>query len=123
MRADTKDNFLITGDINGNVIVWRITSNHKLSCYGTFSDHTQQINSIFISYDLLSFVSASKDGTVYVYNLMTGKKIRIYYHPKNLPISHALVSTCPLPVVIIFCNVESIIYCYSINGQLIQRIH
>ena len=34
-----------------------------------------------------------------------------------------MISLNPLPVVVIFCNVESIIYCYSLNGQLIQRIH
>lgn len=36
IKADTKDNFLITGDIKGNVIVWRLVASHnsyKLAVY------------------------------------------------------------------------------------------
>jgi WD40 repeat protein len=88
MRADSKDNFIIMGDVKGNVGVWRITSNHRLSLYGTFSDHTKQITSFFISYELLCFATSSEDGRVFLYNLMTGKKIRVFHHPKHLPISH-----------------------------------
>lgn len=76
------------GDVKGNVGVWRITSNHRLSLYGNFSDHTKQITSIFISYELLCFATSSEDGRVFLYNLMTGKKLRVFHHPKHLPISH-----------------------------------
>lgn len=63
------------------------------------------------------------DGTVFSYNIYTGRKMKVFYHPNKLPINNVIVSTSPLPVLILFCNVESIIYCYSINGQLIQRMH
>ena len=63
------------------------------------------------------------DGSVFGYNIYTGRKMKVFYHPKKLPINHVIVSTSPLPVVLLFCSKESIIYCYSINGQLIQRMH
>lgn len=122
MRSDLKDNFLMTGDITGRLVVWRIINNHKLTFYYSNKDHHKQITSIFISYDLKCVFTSSTDGCVYGYNIITGRKMKVYHHPSLLPISNVVISTSPLPVVVLFCNVESIIYCYSINGQLIQRV-
>lgn len=85
-------------------------------------DHHKQITSIFISYDLRCLFTSSMDGSVYGYNIITLRKMKVFYHPKLLPISNFIVSTSPLPVIVLFSNEESIIYCYSINGQLIQRV-
>lgn len=85
-------------------------------------DHHKQITSIFISYDLRCLFTSSMDGSVYGYNIITLRKMKVFYHPKLLPISNFIVSTSPLPVIVIFSNEESIIYCFSINGQLIQRV-
>lgn len=67
-------------------------------------DHTRKINDIFISYDLRFFLTAGDDGAAFSYNIITGKKMKCYYHPKKLPINHIIVSTNPLPVVILFSN-------------------
>jgi WD40 repeat protein len=114
---------LITGDIYGNVVVWRINNNNKLTHYYSIKDHHKQITSIFISYDLRCLFTSSMDGSVFGYNIITGRKMKVFYHPKLLPINNVIVSTSPLPVVVLFSSSESIIYCYSINGQLIQRVH
>jgi len=105
------------------VIVWRINNGNRLSFYYSIKDHNKQITSIFIAYDLRCLFTSSMDGSVFGYNIITGKKMKIFYHPKQLPINNVIVSTSPLAVVILFCNQESIIYCYSLNGQLIQRVH
>lgn len=123
IKSDSKDNFLITGDIEGRVVVWRISNNHKMIFHYSMKDHRKQITSIFICYDLRFLFTSSMDGTVYGYNIITGKKMRVFYHPKLMPINHVIVSINPLPVIIMFSNLESIIYCYSLNGQLIQRVH
>jgi hypothetical protein len=34
-----------------------------------------------------------------------------------------VVTSCPLAAVIMFCNRDRMLLCYSINGQLIQRLH
>jgi len=93
IKADTKDNFLITGDVKGNVIIWRLIGSHnsyKLTVYETFKDQHAQITSIFFSYELKCFAVSSMDGSVFVYNIITSKKIRAYYHPHNLPINDVL---------------------------------
>lgn len=123
VKSDPKDNFLITGDIEGNVIVWRITSGNKLTLYYCLRDHYKQITSIFISEDVGCLFTSSMDGCIYGYNILTSRKMKVLRHPKELPISNVVVSTSPLPVILMFCNPESIIYCFSINGQLIQRVH
>jgi WD40 repeat protein len=90
IKADTKDNFLITGDVKGNVIAWRLVSSHnsyKLAVYEVFHDQKEQITSIFFSYELKCFAVSSMDGSVILYNIITGKKMRAYYHPKRLPIN------------------------------------
>lgn len=124
VKSDLKDNFLITGDIGGGVVVWRIIGNHKLNFYYSLKDHKKQVTSIFISYDLRCLFTSSLDGSVYGYNIITGRKMKVFYHPEKLPINHVVVSTSPLPIVILFSNStsEPIIYGYSINGQLIQRV-
>lgn len=58
IKSDDRNNFLITGDITGRVIIWRITTTNKLVMYNEINDHTQQITNIFISYDLRFFFTA-----------------------------------------------------------------
>ena len=104
LKSDSNDNFLISGDITGKVIIWRILPGSKLMVYHEMKDHVKQITSIFISYDLRFFFTAGEDGAVFGYNILTGKKMKVYYHPKRLPITGIIVSTCPLAVLVMFCN-------------------
>jgi len=108
------------------VIIWRLINTHnsyKLTVYESFKDQKAQISSIFFSYDLKCFAVSSLDGSVFLYNIITGKKIRAYYHPNGLPVNEIIISTNPLASIVLFSNQEGLIYCYSINGQLIQRVH
>ena len=85
---------MITGDVKGNVIVWRLNSYHntyKLAVYETIKDQNAQITSIFSSHELKCFAVSSQDGSVMVYNIITGKKIRAYYHPNKLPIDDVIL--------------------------------
>lgn len=72
---------------------------------------------------MLSFAIASKDGSVFLYNTITGSKQRVYYHPKRLPISEVVITTNPLAAILLFCNDDNTIYTFSINGMLISRLH
>jgi hypothetical protein len=67
-------------------------------------DHYKQITSIFICYDLRCIFTSSMDGHVFGYNIITGRKMKMYCHPTLLPINHVIISTSPLPVVILFSN-------------------
>jgi WD40 repeat protein len=104
IRSDSKDNFVITGDSSGDVILWRIASQSRLVFSHRFSDHSLKINSIFISYELRSFATCSDDGSIQLYNIITGKRLRAYFHPELKPISNILITTCPLAVIIMFCS-------------------
>jgi WD40 repeat protein len=86
MRSDLRENFLITGDIKGNVIMWEIKTSHNVSKLvekKLIKDQHEQISSIYYSLELQCFAVASFDGSVLLYNSITGKKLRAYYHPKN----------------------------------------
>lgn len=72
------------------MIIWRLINTHnsyKLTVYESFKDQKAQISSIFFSYDLKCFAVSSLDGSVFLYNIITGKKIRAYYHPNSLPVN------------------------------------
>ena len=49
-------------------------------------DQKDQISSIYFSNDLQCVAIASLDGSVFLYNIITGKKLRVYYHEKRMPI-------------------------------------
>lgn len=84
LKSDQRQNFLITGDIKGKVIMWQIKTNSsnisKLVEKKVIKDQKDQITSIFYSNQLQCVAIASKDGSVFVYNMITGKKLRVYYH-------------------------------------------
>lgn len=86
-------------------------------------DQKDQISSIYFSNDLQCVSIASLDGSVFLYNIITGKKLRVYYHEKRMPIDEVIITSNPLAAVVFFCNTENTIYSYSINGQLIARSH
>lgn len=70
--------------------MWEIKTSHNVSKLvekRMFKDQTDQISSIFFSSELQCFAVASLDGSVFLYNTITGKKLRAYYHPKRAPIT------------------------------------
>ena len=69
--------------------MWEIKTSHNISKLvekRKFRNHTEQITAIVFSVELQCFATASFDGSVFVYNMITGKKIRAYYHQKRAPI-------------------------------------
>ena len=90
LKADPRENFLITGDIKGKVIMWEIKNNSKLVEKRVIKDQREQITSIFYSNDLQCFAISSLDGSVFLYNMITGKKLRAYYHERKSPIDEVL---------------------------------
>lgn len=43
IESDRKDNFLITGSKNGEVIYWKITAEYKLIAKYFFNDHCDEV--------------------------------------------------------------------------------
>jgi hypothetical protein len=54
-------------------------------------DQKDQISSIYFSNDLQCVAIASLDGSVFLYNIITGKKLRVYYHEKRMPIDEVKI--------------------------------
>ncbi len=126
VRSYEKSNFLITGDVTGVLIIWKIIESHKsikLVVFERLHDHQGLITSIFISHDLRCLGTTGLDGFAYLYNAITAKKIRYYHHPSYMPIHGMVISSSPLASVALLCNEEYTIYCFSINGQLLHRLH
>lgn len=90
IRSDSKDNFVITGDVAGEVMLWRITTQSRLALSHRFHEHSGKVNSIFISYELRAFATCSEDGSANLYNIITGERLRAYFHPERKPIDNVL---------------------------------
>ncbi|KAL4509991.1 hypothetical protein ABPG72_010184 [Tetrahymena utriculariae] len=121
MTSDSKENFLITGTKSGEVIVWKINSEMKLSVRYIINDHRDRITQIKISKDLLVFATASEDSTINIYNLISGQFYRTFFHPNNLSIDNVLISYQPLPCIVFYSNQDRTLYSYSINGQFLAK--
>lgn len=48
LKCDPNDKFLISGDITGDVTLWRISNHGKLLLFHKYSDHSDAITSIFV---------------------------------------------------------------------------
>ena len=88
LKCDSNDKFLISGDVGGDVILWRIQNQGKLMLTHRYSDHSGAVTAIFISDDTRLLATSSMDGSVHVYNIITGKKIRSYFHPERKPLNN-----------------------------------
>ena len=88
LKCDINDKFLVSGDITGDVVLWRISNHGKLLLFHKYSDHSDVVTSVFVCEELKVFATSSRDGSVHLYNIITGEKMRSYFHPDRRPINH-----------------------------------
>eukprot|EP01017_Pseudomicrothorax_dubius_P044208 TRINITY_DN7451_c0_g6_i1.p1 TRINITY_DN7451_c0_g6~~TRINITY_DN7451_c0_g6_i1.p1 ORF type:complete len:232 (+),score=35.69 TRINITY_DN7451_c0_g6_i1:550-1245(+) len=120
--SDEKEEFLFTGAKNGEVFIWAIGTDLRLSIKHCFYDHSAQVLALCMNEDLRVLASASEDGTINLYNYFNGILLRSIIHPANSPIHSVVLSNSPIPCIVFFSREDKTLYSYSINGFLIQSV-
>ncbi|KAL0485164.1 hypothetical protein AKO1_004293 [Acrasis kona] len=127
------DALLVTGSRDTTVMIWQADSLLSTAppqpiqiLYG----HDDEITCVAMSSDLDVVVSGSKDCTVIVHTVRDGTYLRTIKHPNQGCIdllalaSSAQVDTLThgLGNIVIYSRSDTIMYLYSINGKLLEKV-
>jgi len=122
LAIDHEEYYLASGSRSGQVILWKILGDDQsrsLQVEKSWIDHDDEITGIHITYDSRLLTTCSLDTKANIYNMITGEKIRTFYHPNNLPLTRALVSLYPIATIVLYSDIDQTFWIYSVNGQLL----
>lgn len=122
LEIDFKERFLITGCKSGECIYWKINSGHKLKPKYMYYDHEGEILSLHISNDMKAFITGGIDQKIFIYNQINGKILKSLLHPDQHPVNNICLSSTPLAISIFYSVQNQMLYSYSINGQLMEKV-
>ncbi|CAK67234.1 unnamed protein product (macronuclear) [Paramecium tetraurelia] len=123
LASDKKESMIISGDKSGHVILWNVDKQkdiYKLHAKCMYFDHQNQINCIYVSTSMKLFATGCTGGYIYLYNLYNGQLMRSFVHPNKNPINSIVMSNRPLFCIVFYSAYDHQIYCYSINGFLLE---
>ena len=103
----------------GSLLVYKVTkiqSNMKLDFHLGRHDHNTQITSLLVNNTLQVIVTSSYDGTVNIYSYPLIKHINSIQCESNFNISNVIISSCPLPVIVVYSYDKKRFIVFTING-------
>ena len=121
---------MFEGCVYGQLTLWRFDFQKKnLRMVASYQDHLERVNDIIFSHELKIMISCSSDGRINIYNTHNQKYLRSIFHDNpinlvniiSLQIIKINLANIPLCCVAYYSNTEKIIYCKSINGQLLSK--
>jgi WD40 repeat protein len=128
MAMPKNEQILICGTKLGVIIAFEVYDKNiqlkqKLFLYN------DEITSISINDNLNMFASASKDGYIMLNTLPTLELVRAFKLNlnnnkkkfNNLYANNVFLSSCPIPVIVIYCSEAKIFKTYSINGLFMNE--
>lgn len=95
--------YLITGSKDTTIMVWKISSNHKVDEIPVHIlwGHDEEIISVQSNVELDVVVSTSKGTSIIVHTLRSGKYVRSIFHPQGLPFD--LINISSVGTLVSFC--------------------
>ena len=137
MIIDENEIFAICGNILGTIFVYTIDQNDKTDwkLYRVIYDHFSPITSLTINENLNIFSACSKNGYCMIYTLPQFKLVNSF-KLKNIIINHnpqnynenlllyaniILISSSPLPCMILYFKLRKTLAIFSINGHYINE--
>ena len=137
MIIDENEIFAICGNILGTIYVYTINKNDKTdwTLYRVIYDHFSPITSLTINETLNIFSACSKSGYCMLYTLPQFKLVNSF-KLKNIIINHTtpnynenlllyaniiLLSSSPLPCMILYFKLRNSLAVFSINGHFIKE--
>ena len=128
MEINEKENLLLCGTNNGNLLYFNIT-NKIFELKSNRYIHTESIISISINDNLNMFATSSKDGYIFLYTIPSYKLIRSIYIPYLLNdeteffyADNIFLSNYPIPCITIYISKKRIFKIFTINGSWIGDI-
>ena len=127
MSMSKNEQFLICGTKLGVVIVFQVYDKNIQIKQKLFL-HTDEITAISINDSLNMFATAAKDGYIMLNTLPTLELVRAikvkFINKKklnNIYATNVFLSSCPIPVIVIYSSDAKIFKSYSINGLNINE--
>ena len=127
MSMSKNEQFLICGTNLGVILVYQVYDKNIQMKQKLFI-HTDEITSISINDSLNMFATSSKDGYVMLITLPTleiVRSIKVKFINKkninNIYANNVFLSSCPIPVIVIYSSDAKIFKSYSINGLNINE--
>ena len=127
MEMSKNEQFLICGTKLGVVIVFQVYDKNIQIKQKLFL-HTDEITAISINDSLNMFATAAKDGYIMLNTLPTLELVRAikvkFINKKkliNIYATNVFLSSCPIPVIVIYSSDAKIFKSYSINGLNINE--
>ena len=108
----------------GSLLVYKVTNIQKEIKFDFHlgrHDHRTRITSLLMNNTLQLVVTASYEGTVNVYSYPLIKHINSIRCGSDFTISNVFVSSCPLPVIVVYSYEQRRFETYTINGSELPR--
>ena len=128
MEMSEKENYLLCGTNNGNLLYFYIDKK-KLDLKNNILIHTKPIISISINDNLNMFATTSKDGYIMLYTVPKINSIRSIYVPslfkdekEFLWADNIFLSNYPLPCFAIYISKKKLFKTFTINGHYMEDI-
>ena len=116
---DKYNTMIFLATYKGSLLVYKVTktqSNIKFDFHLGRHDHNTQITSLLVNNTLQVIVTSSSDSTVNIYSYPLIKHINTIKCESNFSISNVIISSCPLPVIVIYSYDQKRFIVYTING-------
>ena len=126
---ENKISYLICGDINGNIIIFKLANIFSLDLnkieenflllYKYFNAHLLKINHIYYNEDLNMFCSCSQDNFMNVYIF---PECKIVNSLKNeYSIDYSFIIENPYPLILYYSHKSKKLLIYSLNNEFIKE--
>lgn len=117
---DQDEHTAVTGSKDGDCIVWQVEAEYWKARWH-FIEHEGPVTAVCISSALNAFASCSEDGSCNVYSLRKGRLLAVIRHPDGAPWHNVVFAPAAPASVILFGARSSVLYSYSVNGELITK--
>ena len=113
-------NFIIIGDLNGNIFLYEY-NNSKINLIKYInSNHYDKINHIYYNEDLNLFTTCGNDGYINIYTFPEGKIVHTF--KENTPVDYAFIVNFPIPTLIVYSQKDQLIKSFLFNWKLYEQI-
>ena len=113
-------NYIIMGDINGNIFLYEY-NNSKINLIKYInSNHYDKINHIYYNEDLNLFTTCGIDGYINIYTFPEGKIVHTFN--EKISIDYAFIINFPIPSLIIYSQKDQLIKSFLFDWKLFEQI-
>ena len=114
------NNFIIAGDLNGNIFLFEYNNSNLNLIKYIHSNHYEKINHIYYNEDLNLFTTCGNDGYINIYTFPEGKIVHTFN--EQISIDYAFIINFPIPSLIIYSQKNHLIKSFLFDWKLFKQI-